>query len=123
MPRESIASDSTLADLNCTLTDPERHVANVLHTMAECRREHGNAHVRIGITGEGKAPFHKVLYRAPDGQEHLFGSYFGRNKDEKYQVHEHTWSTNSMSFEEVQHLLGEIRGYQQRQSLPEASEG
>lgn len=104
-----IAADSTLADVKDALLKPERHVATVLRTMYPCRKEHGNAHVRIGITGEGKVPYHKVVYFGSDGREHLFGSYDGHNKDEGHQIHERTWSTKTMSFDEVQSLLGDIR--------------
>ena len=105
-----IASDATLADIRDRLAKPEDHVATVLLTMQPCRKAHGNAYVRIGITGTGKAPYHKVVYLDTDGAEQLFGSLYGRNMDADYQVHENTWSTKMMSFAEVQTLLGEIRG-------------
>lgn len=111
MARDVIAPDSTLEDVEPTLLDAEKHVANVLWTMGACRKENGNALVRIGITGEGKAPFHKVTFLSGDDSEQLYGSYFGRNKDETYQVHERTWSTRAMSYEEVQAQLGRIRGF------------
>ena len=114
MARDTIAADSTLEDVQATLLDPEKHVANVLWTMGACRREHGNAYVRIGITGEGKAPYHKVVYLDAEGREQLFGSYFGRKKDDTYQVHEATWSTRSSSYDEVSQLLGRIRGFRQK---------
>lgn len=109
--KTTLASDATLADVRHTLLDAERHIAVVLGTMSPCRKEHGNAHVRIGITGEGKVPYHKVTYLDAAGGEHLFASFDGRNENEDYKVHEDTWSTKSMTFEEVQALLGDIRGY------------
>jgi hypothetical protein len=111
MARDVIAPDSTLEDVESTLLDAEKLVANVLWTMGACRKENGNALVRIGITGEGKAPFHKVTFLSDDGVEQLYGSYFGRNKDETYQVHERTWSSRAMTYEEVQTQLGRIRGF------------
>jgi hypothetical protein len=109
--RNTIAADSTLEDVQATLLDPEKHVRNVLLTMGDCRKEHGNAHVRIGVTGEGKTPYHKVIYFDAEGREHLFGSYDGLKKDENYQVHEATWSTRSSSYDDVRQLLGRIRGF------------
>lgn len=105
-----IASDATLADIRDRLTKPEDHVATVLLTMQPCRKAHGNAYVRIGITGTGKVPYHKVVFLDADGAEQLFGSFDGRNMDAGNKVHEDTWSTRTMSFAEVQALLGEIRG-------------
>lgn len=112
MGRDAIAADSTLDDVEGSLLDAEKHVANILFTMGECRKVYDNAYVPIGITGEGKAPYHKVVYRDADGAEHLFGSYLGRNRDETYQVHQSTWSTRASSYEEVRNLLGRIRGFQ-----------
>lgn len=111
MAREVIAQDSTLEDVEPTLLDAEKLVSNVLWTMGACRKENGNALVRIGITGEGKAPYHKVTFLSDDGVEQLYGSYFGRKKDEAYQVHARTWSTRAMTYEEVQLQLGRIRGF------------
>lgn len=109
--KEPISPDATLADVRHTLLEPERHVATVLGTMSPCRKEHGNAHVRIGITGEGKVPYHKVAYLDESGNEQLYAAFDGKNKNEEYIVHEKTWSTKSMSFAEVQSLLGDIRGF------------
>jgi hypothetical protein len=105
-----LAPDATLEDVRSTLTKPEDHVAMVLSTMQPCRRKHGNAQVRIGVTGTGKVPYHKVVYLDDDGAEQLFASFDGHNPDHKNKVHEHTWSTRAMSFAEVQGLLGRIRG-------------
>lgn len=108
---EPIPSDSTLEDVRGTLIDAERHVATVLGTMSPCKKQHGNAHVRIGVTGEGKVPYHKVVFFDGEGKEQLYAAFDGRNKNELYTVHEKTWSTRSMSFAEVQFLLGDIRGF------------
>lgn len=108
---KSITSDATLADVRHSLLNPERHVATVLGTMSPCRKEWGNAHVRIGITGEGKVPYHKIVYVDEGGVEKLYAAFDGKNKNEDYITHEKTWSTKSMSFEEVQALLGDIRGF------------
>lgn len=110
---DTIAGDSTLEDVRDLLLDPERHIATVLGTMTPCRREHGNAHVRIGITGMGKVPYHKVVYVDGEGVEHLYAVYDGRNRSKDYMIHTNTWSTVSMSFAEVQSLLGKIRGFVQ----------
>lgn len=106
-----LALDATLADVRGSLSNAESHVATVLGTMSPCRKEHGNAHVRIGITGEGKEPYHKVVYFDGSGNECLYGAFIGKNAITDYSIHEKTWSEKSMTFSEVQNLIGEIRGY------------
>ena len=109
--REQLAQDATLEDVAGTLLDPQKHVLNILHTMDECRREGHEPLVRIGVTGEGKAPYHKLTFIDENGQEQLYGSYYGRNRDEKYQMHQSTWSEKTMTRDEVAELLGRLRGY------------
>jgi hypothetical protein len=109
--RGELSKDATLEDVLPTLLKPENHVRVVLKTMQACRRDHGNAHVRIGITGEGKVPYHKVTYFDAPNSEQLFGAYDGQHEARNVTIHESTWSCKSSSFEEVQALLGRIRGY------------
>jgi HTH-type transcriptional regulator / antitoxin HigA len=45
-----------------TLARPESYVRGVLENMYECKREHGNAAARIGITGGGVAPNYKIEF-------------------------------------------------------------
>ena len=106
-----LPKDATLEDVTDTLLEPKKHVLNVLFTMDECRREGHAPLVRIGITGEGKAPYHKLTYLDANGEEQVFGSYYGKNRDEKYLVHESTWSTKTMTRDEFANLLGRLRGY------------
>lgn len=111
MARQAIPADSTLEDLLRSLSNPEERIRSVLATMMPCRRAHGNAHVRIGVTGEGKAPYHKVFYLDENGKEELFGTYYGERRDNSFQAQEKAWSTRSSSIEEIQALLGSIRSY------------
>ena len=117
---QSLRPDATLRDVRHSLLEPEKLLRDILSTMNDCRREKGNCLVRIGITGEGKAPYHKVAYLDGHGQEQLYGSYFGRNRDEKYQVHTDTWSTKTMTYEEVQQVLADVTGFR---SGPKIKEG
>ena len=111
MTRDAISPDSTLEELLSSLATPEEQVRSVLATMGPCRKAHGNAHVRIGVTGEGKAPYHKVFYRTGEGTEELFGTYYGERRDDSFQAGRSAWSTRSSSYEEIQTLIGSIRGY------------
>lgn len=63
-----LPSDSTIGDLveRSTLTQSESYVRGVLENMHACRREHGSALVRIGITGEGRRPHYWVSPELPD---------------------------------------------------------
>jgi hypothetical protein len=45
--------------------------------MWSCKKQFGNASVRIGITGEGKAPHYKIEYQRDSGGIATFGIYRG----------------------------------------------
>ena len=75
-----------------------------------CSRQHGNAYVRIGITGLGTYPSHKVIYTDSKGDEILFEAYAERTPFTE-NIGIHNWSSARMSVEEVKVLLGEIRGF------------
>jgi hypothetical protein len=111
---DRIEPEATIASIQHLLADQEKFVRTVLGSMAKCRREHGNAFVRIGITGEGKVPYYKLIWDDGVGVEQLYGSFGGSVMDEKYKVHVDTWSTTRMSYKEVETLLGSIRGYSPR---------
>lgn len=111
MARDSIPVDATVDSISDRLDNPEKFARTVLGTMHPCLKEHGNAYVRIGITGEGKAPYHKVVYTDEAGEERLFGSFASKVMDTTYRVHEQTWSTARSSYAEVQALIATITGY------------
>lgn len=106
-----LAPDATIADVVTTLQKPEEYVRVVLANMSACKRIHGNAMVKIGITGLGQVPYHKISYVAPGGDEELFDAFDGKHRFEGVEVGTARWSTATMSFEEVQTLLADIRGY------------
>ena len=114
MARDSIPSDATIESIQHLLDNPEKFTRTVLGTMRPCLKQHGNAYVRIGITGEGKAPYHKVVFTDASGAEQLYGSFAGKVMDETYKVHERTWSAARMSYAEAEGLLGSITGYLKR---------
>jgi hypothetical protein len=104
--------NATITDALPTLANKEEYVRAILGNLMDCKRKHGNANVRIGIAGTTKVPSHKVSYLDPDGGEVVFGAYAGKapSKDD-VQVRDDTRSTASMSFPEVQSLLGELRNF------------
>ncbi len=111
MPTKPLKKDATLNDVVDTLLQPEDHVRRVLSTLSACRMAHGNASVRIGITGQGKIPAHKVVYADDSGKEVMFGAYDQDRPFTDVAIHEDTWSTKTMTFTEVQALLGQMRGF------------
>jgi hypothetical protein len=78
--------------------------------MNPCFVKHGNARVRIGITGEGKIPYHKVTFMSADGHEQFYDAFAGESRFQGVKVLENTWSTGFMTYEDVQALLGKLRG-------------
>ena len=67
-----LSSDITIADVLCTLQKPEEYLRVILAHLSECRMRHGSASVRLGTTGTGKLPYHKVAYTDAGGTEQLF---------------------------------------------------
>lgn len=111
MPSPILARDATIADVLPTLQKPEDYVRTILSNLSVCKREHGNALVRIGVTGTGQVPYHKITYVEPDGSEQLFAAFDGKHRFQGVEVGAAAWSTSGMDFVEVQGLLGKIRGY------------
>ena len=114
MARTALKSDVTIRDVVATLGDKEEYTRVVLEHLMACQAKYGkgNAHVRIGITGTGQFPSHKVVYDDSDGVEALFDAYAERTRfTENIQIH--TWSTERMSVDQVRALLGEMRGFKQ----------
>ena len=104
--------NATITDALPSLADREEYVRAILGNLMDCKRKHGNANVRIGIAGTTKVPSHKVSYLDLTGVEIIFGAYAGKTpaKDDVL-VRDDAWSSASMSFPEVQALLGELRHF------------
>ncbi len=107
----TLKSDSTIRDVQSTLAKPDEYVRVVLGHMMSCFKQHGNAYVRIGITGHGTHPSHKIVYTGPEGEEALFGAFGERLPFTDNIIHVNTWSTARMSTAEVREFLGEMRGW------------
>ena len=112
MPNVNIAPDDTIATVLDTLTDKEEYVRTVLANMSECRRQFGSCgRVYIGVTGGGKAPHHKITYINERGNWQTFGAFNGKKPFKDVVIHDNTWSSAHMSIEDVQAVLGELRGF------------
>lgn len=108
----TLPHDAILADLvDETLANPENTVADIFGTMHACHRQYGNAFLRIGVTGTGVAPYHKIFYET-DGEERLYKTYYGSGRnDDSYQPAADAWSTRAMSYDDVRVLLTKLRGF------------
>ena len=112
MAAEKIPFNSTIKTVWDLLVHPREYTSGVLGYMRECRREHGNAHVRIGITGSGQKPYYRIFSTADDGQERIFGSFYdNRDPLENEFAETKNWSIQSMDFQQVEDFLAEKTGY------------
>ena len=109
MTRTTIPADAILDDVLPTLNDPEEYVRVVLDNLYKCEREHASCTVKLGITGEGKAPYYRIDYIDENGATGLFGSYAGKVAGKGIETHEETWSSRSMTKDEVAAVLGKLR--------------
>jgi hypothetical protein len=83
----------------------------VIGHISECRTQHQNAFVRIGVTGQGKVPSYKIVYDDPAGHEVFFKAWGEETLFTDVKIHENTWSAARISWDEARDLLGEIRGF------------
>ena len=111
-------NNSKIEDVLPTMHDPEEFLRCVLITMDECEREHGKgkARVRIGITGTGQYPNHKVAYIDTDGIERDYGAFYGTNpfRDVSLGVEKWSHTTDPDTREDVRRHLGEVRRARRR---------
>jgi hypothetical protein len=110
--------DATITDALPGIVAQEEYVRQIVGNLMECKRAHGNAHVRIGITGDGTAPYNRISYLDNSEKEVAFGAFVGASPFKNtMRVNDDTWSTASMSFAEVQALLGELRQFKVRHPM------
>lgn len=120
MQPNAFAEDATIEDILDKLDNPEEYVRIVLSNLSSCRKAHGNASVQIGITGEGKPPTHRVTYTDVNGEEETFGAFDGDSPLEGVSLQAQVWSSTSITFKEVQMLLGQLRRFDRRKTPREA---
>jgi hypothetical protein len=110
--------DATITDALPGIIGKEEYVRQIVGNLMECKRAHGNASVRIGITGDGTAPYNRISYFNDAEKEIAFGAFVGANPfKNSMRVNDDTWSTASMTFAEVQTLLGELRQFKVRHPM------
>lgn len=107
-----LEQDATIASVAGGLGTPEEYVRNVFLGMSK----HRDWRVRIAVAGGGEAP--DYLYDSPANDENgpeapaVTGAFSGGTHRALLQQRASTnsWSTASMSWTEVQALLGGFRG-------------
>ena len=110
--------DATITDALPGIIAKEEYVRQIVGNLMLCKRAHGNASVRIGITGDGTAPYNRISYLDGAEKEIAFGAFVGASPfKNSMRVNDDTWSTASMSFAEVQALLGELRQFKVRHPM------
>lgn len=105
---KKLPPDSTIDSIWSHLTRQRDYVAGVLHKAKSCRDKHGNAFVKIGVTGTGQKPCYRVLFENADGSNEIFGSYWDMHQplDNEHAKSEN-WSTVAMTYEEIYTLMNE----------------
>ena len=111
MTSQVLKKDAIIRDVLGTLLHPDEYVRIVPGHLSACRKAHGNARVQIGITGKGMIPSHKIQYIEESGKEQLFGAFDQDRRFTDVDIQKSTWSQTAMTFDEVQALLGEMRGF------------
>jgi hypothetical protein len=110
--------DATITDALPGIIGKEEYVRQIVGNLMECKRAHGNASVRIGITGDGTAPYNRISYFNDAEKEIAFGAFVGASPfKNSMRVNDDTWSTASMTFAEVGALLGELRQFKVRHPM------
>jgi hypothetical protein len=120
----TLPPDAAISDILATLAKPEHYVRGILENLYECKRQHGNATVRLGTTGQGIVPHYRIDYSQDIGirrlESAIFGAFDGRSHKpivwlreagelDGTPLRQEHWSARFMIIEEVANLLGQIR--------------
>lgn len=125
MPLPQIAPNATVADVVDRLKSPEDYVRGVLGNLFDHKAE-GGAVVRIGMMGRGLIPHYRLDRMSPGFSLSdepptpvfsVIGAFNGRNHkplvgelEAADILRDEHWSRGFMTLDEVQTLIGVIRG-------------
>lgn len=110
-----IDSDSTIETVWPHLSHQRAYVAGVLDKMRKCAKEHGNAFVKIGVTGTGQKPYYRVFYKINEEKKEIWGSFYDNHEPlENGFVETNNWSSASMSYQAVSDFLADKIGYKKK---------
>jgi hypothetical protein len=103
----SLPPDATLAEVWSLLANARAYAEGVYRQMALCQAAHGDARVRIAVSGTGQKPCYRVFYPAAvGGRDIVHGSYWDNHRplDDAFARNE-AWSTAAMTLAAVKALL------------------
>jgi len=109
-----LAADAKLTDVVHSLDRPVHYVCGVLENLYKCKKAHPKPVVRIGITGDGKRPYYRVLYEDKDGSWATFDTFVDNHIS--FSVESRPieggdgWSNATMTLAEVAQLRGMLKG-------------
>jgi|ERR1700736_305781 len=109
----AISGNPTVENVLEVLQSPEAYVRGVLGHLNECRTKHGNALVRIGVAERSSIPDYRIAYICEPDVEFVFGAFCGDNHRSIRGggISNGAWSSATMTFDEVQNLLGKVHGW------------
>jgi hypothetical protein len=110
---EEIKPDATIADVLHRLNKPKDYVRGVLLNILKYKNNGMLPVVRIGITGKGFSPYYRI-----ESGDQSFGAFNGESHKpfKNIELHEHTWSTKYMTFEQVQTQMGQLNNWKNKNS-------
>ncbi|MCJ2033207.1 hypothetical protein [Methylobacterium sp. J-068] len=120
--------DATLIQIAGELAEPEEYLRRMLGNMRFCQKRHGDALVRIGVTGKRKgqwlSPSYRIDYHA-DGVVTVFNGFGGTSHSAftETNVRETNWSRGHATIQEVQRLYDDLRKGPLRAPPPPADQG
>lgn len=119
--KKHLSPDATIADVLADLEDAEEYLRRVLGNMRFCQKRHGDARLRIGVTGKrspgkGLAPSYRIDYSVPategDAAEPAIYNGLGGTSHSAFtpiNVRETNWSRGHATIQEVQKLYDGLR--------------
>ncbi|KQP08440.1 MAG: hypothetical protein Q7T93_22080 [Methylobacterium sp.] len=129
--KNHLPPDATIADVVADLEDAGEYLRRVLGNMRFCQKRHGDAHLRIGITGkrgpgQGLAPSYRIDYRTgPEAAEMTVYNGFGGRSHSAFtpvNVRETNWSRGHATIQEVQKLYDGLHKAERERAERDGSE-
>jgi hypothetical protein len=107
MAIDKLPSDATFATAWRKMKSPFESTLYAFVHLIDCKDAgNSNPRVKLGVTGKGLVPYHKVIFSGDDGRDETFHAYDGR-KPFKPADNLKAWSSAEMTLQEVRDLLAE----------------
>jgi hypothetical protein len=116
----SLPLDSTLATARTGLREPVEYVRAVLEKLQACKRQYGEAQVRLGVRSGTESPNYRIEdFILDDGHRYAMpvAAYSGKTHREltfescgDYR----NWASSATDIGDVRELIGELRNFKQK---------